>query len=172
MQKALIDKMGTGKSDVQVMIEKDKDNGVYIFTFAASNGWHDIYEMVGRFYLGVGEDHIESYEVDKTSNKWAKLLIVKVPVPWTSDEKEMGLIHEILNHWFQIERWKTFSFCPVNFDLTLTSYCQEDRKDNLALKNSVPDYFKKVDGLWGQQNKKLEVKAGEVVKYEISYRMD
>lgn len=146
MQQALIDKMGTGKGDVQVMIKKDEDNHVYVFTFATSS-WQDIYEMVGRFDFNIGEDQIESYEVDKTSSKWAKLLIVKVPIPWVTDEKEMDLIHEILNNWYQVERWKIFSFCPVDFDLILTAKEQPDHR--------------------------LEVKAGEIAKYKnLSYRMN
>lgn len=146
MQQSLIDKMGMGKSDIQVIIEEDENNHAYIFTFASSS-WHEIYEMIGRFYFGIGEDQIESYEVDKTSNKWVKLLIVRVPIPWVADNKKMGLIHEILNHWYQIEKWRIFSFCPVNFDLVLTAI--------------VPPA------------NRLEVKAGEVCKYEgLGYAMD
>lgn len=147
MQQSLIDSMGTGKNDTQVLIEKDENSNVYVFTFASSNGWHDIYEMIGRFYYCIGEDRVESYEVDKTSNKWAKLLVVKVPIHWATNEKELDLIHEILNHWYQIEKWKVFSFCPVNF--------------NLVLEAKQPPAYR------------LEVNAGEVVKYEnLSYRMD
>ena len=145
MQQALIDKMGTGKGDVQVMIKKDEDNHVYVFTFATSS-WHEIYEMVGRFYFSVGEDQIESYKVDETSNKRVKLLIIKVLTPWLTEEKIMDLIYEILNHWHQVEKWKVFKFYPVNLDLVLTA--KEPRP------------------------RRLEIKAGEVAKYEdLSYRM-
>lgn len=140
-----IERMGTGKSDIQVMIEKDWDKGFYIFTFASSKGWHDIYEMIGRFYYEIGKNQIESCEVDENSNKWAKILIVKIH-SFSFSSKE-DLIYVVLNHWYQVERWMTFSFCPVNFDITL------------AAKN--PPFCL------------VTVKAGDIAKYEnLSYSMD
>lgn len=159
-------------NSVTTIEQDDYDSGIFTFKFPFSNDSRNpIYLMIGRLYVDLGEDSIESYSVGLFEKD-----VLEVKIRIDRKDQEQQNLQEVLTYWYEANDCLGFSFCPLNFDIILTTFPtfrQEEQNDNLMLKNSVPDYFKKVDTLWGKQSQKstpneILIKEGQTAFYSNS----
>ena len=101
---------------VTTIEQDDYDSGIFTFKFPFSNDSRNpIYLMIGRLYVDLGEDSIESYSVGLFEKD-----VLEVKIRIGRKDQEQQNLQEVLTYWYEANDCLGFSFCPLNFDLELT----------------------------------------------------